>query len=226
MAVRFHNRGKQTIHVNLEPSGDSFELEPGQKIAIHPAPLAELTIHPDRDLLVEGFPSQVTQGDDELASYTYGGKHAGTKTGSISSVKELRAYLTASGQQIFAEPRGANVFRDVGGKPWVAGVTWSEDNGFALIHGPGVIAKPEQEEALAILLAKINGEIALPGWRLSPSSGAEPRLVVSYVILLFQDEECRLAHTVLDRALDLAFKTCAKYFPRLEAVAQGRPDPG
>jgi hypothetical protein len=222
MAVRFHNQGAQPIHVDLEPSGHSFELAPGERLEMHTAPDVELTIRPVRDLLVEGFPTRVTQDGVELASWQQGKAAAGR----VGSADELRAYLTASGQKIFADPEGATVFREVGGKPSAVKVVWSEEKGLTLVQGPGVLAKPEREEALAQLLTKINGEIAIPGWRLWPPSDAQPMMVVNYAIVLFQDEQRQLAHNVVDRALKIAFDTCAKYFPRLDAVAHGKPDPG
>lgn len=228
-ALKLRSDHDKAVELLLEPSGHHFEMPPGSMFEVVPRFGAQLEIHhSDPDLMVVGDVAKVIHNGEVLASWESAGEPstpAPTGPHRIGSVEELRAFLQTCGEQVFAKPDGALIFRHVNRKAWAVRVQWRDDQDLVHVEAATSIGAPaEREPQLALAISRIYASNAIPGFQIVRGPG--PELGVTYWVVLMMDDRRSIATTVLRRAIEVCFDMVMRYSDRLEAVASGEPDPG
>lgn len=227
--LKLHNDHDGPVQLLLEPSGQHFVMEPGSTFEVVPQRDEQLEIyHQDPDLMVSGAIAKVIKDGAVLASWEDALQPGGEVTSNVTrigSATELRHYLEHSGEQISLRADGALLFRQILGRSWVARAQWRDHQDIIHVETPlGISAPLEREAALAVTISRIHATNAIPGFQMLRSED-KPEVELTYWVVLLLDEQRSISTNALSRALKICFDMVVRFSDRLEAVAQGKPDP-
>ncbi len=136
----------------------------------------------------------------------------------LADLKSAEMHFAQRGDKPWVQPQGFSLICKRPAGTESVDVVWDAGNRMVwTVVGLNATPPPERRAAMAAAICEVNAALAVNGFQL--------RKGVVWKAHVFLDQAGAVPADVLERAVDLAAATVAKYRPYLLAVAAGAPLP-